>query len=137
MKSATHFLLALIAVVSFTFTGCKKDKNEPDNIVGRWQFVKSEYKETMNGQTTNETNNAPAGSFLEFKADGSFIGKVEDMVSGRWVLNDDRLHLDGGGMLESNTSGYEIKKLTKSELVLYGKDVDGSYSTEETVYLKR
>lgn len=137
MKTATHFLLAFIAVVSFTFTGCKKDKNEPKNIVGRWQFVKSELKQTMNGQTTNNTTNAPEGSFIEFKADGSFIGKTDGMVSGRWVLNNGRLHIDGGGAIESSDSGYEIKKVTGSELVLYSKDVDGSFSSEETVYLKK
>lgn len=137
MKTATHFLLAFMALASFTFTGCKKDKNEPDNIVGKWQIVRSETKETANGQTTTDAGNAPEGSFLEFKADGSFIGKTEDIVSGRWILNNGRLHLDGGGMMESSDSGYEIKKLTKSELVLYSKDVDGSYSFEETVYLKK
>jgi len=143
MKTATQFLMALIAVATFTFTGCKKDKDKEadktESIVGRWQFVKVETKQTYNGTTTNDTENAPAGSFIEFKKDGSFSGKTEIDIVGTWKLSNNRVFFDGSGAynLNADPDGHEIRKITASELVLFSDDKDGSFSSETTIYLKK
>jgi len=143
MKTATQFLMAFIAIATFTFAGCKKDKDKEEDkkasVVGKWQFVKVEVKQTYQGKTTNETEEAPAGSFVDFKADGSFSGKTTIDFTGTWKLTNNRVFFDGAGAynLGADPDGHEIKKISASELVLFSDDKDGDFSSETTMYLKK
>lgn len=136
MKKTTHFVMAIVAFMLITLIGCKKDNTKPDSaIIGRWQIVKSDFKHNYEGEMQTETEMAPSGSYIEFKKDGSYSGKSEGNMSGTWVIDNNRLKLKDSK--ENESSSFEIKKLTKAELVLFSKDVDGGYISEEAIYLKK
>lgn len=138
MKRIITALLLTIAL----FTACKKDKDTftTSAINGKWLYVSAHNKMVENGNVlTDKTLTFDAGSHFTFNTDGSFNALVDgDADSGTWNLTGKTLNLDiktsGGGIINMAA---EVKALTDNSLIIYTKDVDGTFTNETTTTFKK
>ena len=125
-------------LLAYMLVACEKDDDEPELIVGKWTLVKDDYVERQDGQENSYSENYGPGQFIDLKSDGSFlIILTSETFTGSWQVSGNRLYFRGNADLDVPEDGYEIRKLTQSELQLYHGEVDGSYSYEITLYLSR
>jgi hypothetical protein len=134
------YLLKTFLLVFFAFmsAGCEKDDDEPELIIGKWTFEKEVYVDMYNGSKNTDTYPYDSGEYLEFKSDRSFlIMNPEGTQGGTWRISNNRIFFLGNDNLDTDEEGYEILKLTKSELQLYSKSTEGTDYYELTIYLSR
>ena len=119
----TVFALLMFAVTTMAFTGCEKDdKDNKDSvsIVGKWGIVKTEVAHITKGQVTTET--ASGNGEWTFYSNGTSITSLGERtynVVDNPVVRKLRFDVGSGDYVD-----YEILKLTSSELILYGLEMD-------------
>jgi hypothetical protein len=121
-------------LIMFSTIGCEKLSDEEllTDHIWRWD------KATTN--STNETvlalvaltNALMTGATMEFNQDGTYtVTAMSNPDDGTWEMPD-------GNTLITDGDQMTIVKLTKSELVLQGEEVDGDYGTYSvTMYWKK
>jgi hypothetical protein len=144
MKKPTPFikmsLLAALVLILFSY-GCKKDEDKPatvkEKVVGKWTFEKIDYVDFINGERDEYSEPALPGDYFDFRSDGKMTVHIDgDEDEGTWSLvNDNKIQLSATDITDQIT--LDIKTLTNSNLVLYGKETDGSNYFEYTLYLKK
>lgn len=132
LKLLPFIVLALVA------PSCNDDDEDPELIVGKWNLVKEDYVDRYDGFEDSGTYHYSPGEFIEFKADGPLLVVLTDETfGGSWRISDGRLYLLGNADLDVPEDGFEIRKLTKSELQLHARDIDGTDYYESTIYLSK
>ena len=126
--------VAVIAIVSLSFTSCKKEKarTTSEKIVGVWHLNNYIYNEHYDGADHLENNSGGPNDTYEFKANGtvnSNVGGSSDSSSYS-IVGDNKL-------LITEDENYDIKKLDDHNLVLYFKEMDGDEFVEITITLTR
>lgn len=127
--------VAILALFSFTFTACKKEKAQTtaEKIVGKWQMSNLIYNAHVNGaDNIVSTNSFTANDTYEFKSDGSVYVNYQGQAdsSTYTITSDNKLTI-------TDDTTYDIKKLDANSLVLYVKSINGSDYEEATITFKR
>ena len=130
IKKTMIFLLAGAAV----FTACKKTETTlttTQKVLGKWTYVGQVGSETFQGSTRPTSSTGVAGDYIDFRTDGktySYIASEHDTSTYK-IISDKLIKVDSDTL--------EIKTLTTSSFVLYGKKVTPQYSDESTITLKK
>lgn len=128
---------ALIVIIS----GCNLSKSEIQNrnITGVWKVIKYDYKftePTLNA--SQKKHRSPINNYLEFKSDGTLIGKNETVLFGKWLIDGSRLHIEGGGVnFETCKHGFQIILLTSNELIIHRDYHNPLYRFRETISMRK
>ena len=133
MKQILSFL-AVITIVSLSFTSCKKEKAKTtsEKIVGVWHLNNYIYNEHYDGADHLENTTGGPNDTYEFKATGMVnanVGGAADSSSYN-IVGDNKLVI-------TEDENYDIKKLDDHNLVLYYKELDGDEFVELTITLTR
>jgi len=142
-KIAKSLTAVLCAVLTLGFTACQRDYE--DLIIGSWEVVSCTITETINGQSSTETQVPPGGysEICTFNKDNTFVdkrtgGRYSDTNQGTYSLSDDQLTIainsgwqDDEGEWHStvDTETVTIKKLDKKELVIVMTDTESANYT--------
>lgn len=151
------FLIVAALFVAVYFSACSDDddnKINPHHIVGTWIVTRATGYDIGGygpGKRTDFDNTYPVsmgGDILfhyiyTFNADGTgrYKGYENDKLFQNWPLtysiknNQLLLHKDPDG--DNLSTVYDIKELTKNQLVLFWSDEDEDSYCEETVYYKK
>ena len=140
MKRIIYFAILLFGVCFLS--SCQKEEKVEDYataIVGKWRLtLLEEYKENgiiqcreiygtdsykyewyVDGEIDDTYTEEPKNQYLQFEEDGNVITITEIRTrSSTYEVNGSTLTLGG--------NPYEIKKLSKRELVFYTRDSDGT-----------
>ncbi len=160
-RSKTYFIMkklffcaaALLAAISFAACSDDDETNltaTPDNIAGTWKIVHEEGWEIYDGEKdtwsfdypdedgryiTTTFNKNGTWTSTEYEYDDYEDKNYTEYKTGSYSISDDTLTIKEDYSNESYI--YEIKKLTKSELVLLDIYEEPDYSFEETSTYKR
>ena len=151
-KTAKSLTAVLCAVLTLGFTACQRDYE--DLIIGSWEGVSCTITETIDGQSSTETQVPPDGysEIWTFNKDNTFVGKLtegrySDTYQGTYSLSDDQLTIavnsgwqDDEGEWHStvDTETVTIKNLDRKELVFVMTDTESANYTYSVEYkLKR
>lgn len=126
-KYLYQFMVALMAVASFTFVSCSDDDEEgisSGNIVGTWKW------DSFN---TDETEAFFGEQYIQFGVDGQWIevdirglgseGEV-DIMKGQWKRSGNTITVSGNDIPTTTT---EITELTDTDLTLVILGIPMSY----------
>lgn len=126
-KYLYQFMVALMAVASFTFVSCSDDDDDgamSASIVGTWKW------DSFN---TDETEAFFGEQYIQFGSDGQYIevgidgfgseGEV-DIIRGQWRQSGNTITVSGNGVPTTTT---EITELTDTDLTLVTLGVPMSY----------
>ena len=100
-------------------------------MLGKWTYVGQVGSETFQGSTRPTSATGVAGDYIDFRTDGktySYIASERDTSTYK-IISDKLIKVDSDTL--------EIKTLTTSSFVLYGKKVTPQYSDESTITLKK
>lgn len=138
-KYLYQFIVALMAISSFTFVACSDDDDEviSSDIVGTWKW---------DSFSTDETEAFFGEQYIQFGSDGQYIevgidgfgseGEV-DIIRGQWRQSGNTITISGNGVPTTTT---EITELTDTDLTLVTLGVPMSYKrvadSEIEEYLK-
>lgn len=152
MKKATSIL---IAAISLTIFGCKKDNtqkaNPNSNIIGTWYYTNNVVIEYTDGKAQPQNNGGVAfdGTFwIQFNSNGtgitSYAGTVTRFtysISGSTVtLNTPAQAISVGPnniQISASTEKATLRALTSSNLELYFDDTDGNIEDTEDAFLSK
>lgn len=119
IKVMKKVLLCLMMIVGFCLINCKKEKvNVREILIGKWTHIKEGWQSPIGSAET--FNISPEGSYVEFKADGTYIQNFNgNILTTTWELNtnDNKIQLVGF------TNNYTIVKLTQTELIYYFDEI--------------
>ena len=134
MKTFKAFVAVVLAALTLSLTGCKKD-NE-DLIIGKWDVTASTITYTMQGETETEDILADGTqATMTFQKDGTMISWTKDAdgeeftESGKWSIKDDKVTFE---FEESETQmmpvmTFNIDKLDKKNMELtYNGNIMGT-----------
>lgn len=124
MRNFNIILIACLALIFITLTGCSKDEESPytrEQIIGKW-ITKSYYIEDKygNGKWVDEPN---FGKYYnQYNEDGTYYTRRMESYKSTWALNGKNLTMklhEGDDVYTTNT--YEIEELTGRTLILNTK----------------
>ena len=130
IKKTMIFLLAGAAV----FTACKKTETTlttTQKVLGKWTYVSEVGSETYQGTTKPTSYTGAAGEYVDFRTDG----KTYTYTGGSYDTSTYKIISDNLIKVDSDT--LQIKTLTTTSFVVYGKKVTPQYSSESTITLKK
>lgn len=128
MRHPFKITLVALAACSIALSSCKKD-DEADFLVDAscWKAVKSEYKDPVTGQFTEDPIDAcDADDCLIFKKDGKSVyeegatkcdANDPQTTEGTWTLSDDKKTLTLSDP-NNGTFAFTVVELTKTKLVV-------------------
>ena len=119
MKKVFNYSIIIALFVAIGFTSCEQQYT--NNIVGEWQMTKHVYY--YNGEKQDE-GDIEEGIIWSFTSDGRFIdGTDEDIytITGKTLIIGDGYEFG---------ASWQIKKLTKKELILKAEDKVEQQSVE-------
>lgn len=131
------YLMALIALLTFFLTACKKSDKQPkttiEKVQGKWSLQSEVLNQHVAGHDDITTTPGEANDIIDFRTDGkvySVVTGIQD-TSTYALSGDTKIILDG-------TQSYDIKELTSSSFIIYNKEIYGTDEYDEiTISLKR
>jgi len=87
MPKITFTFSLLLLLITLTFTGCKKEKNTENLLIGRWNVLFEKETRYQNNVITNEDswNNPPGDFVLQFFEDGTGKFYEKTVVSSTFI----------------------------------------------------
>lgn len=141
MKRSFPFIVMALAVTTLvTFASCKKNSTPPslaDQITGKWYMQAAIGNYTNYGDNHKDTTTFTGVDYFDFKADSTVSIWAENTAyAGKWSIVNNRLFITGSNYLD-NSDGWDVSKLTKTDLQLYYKKVIPDIETELWLNLTR
>jgi len=149
MKKLFFCAAALLAAISFSACSDDDETNlpiTPDAIVGTWQITRDQGWEIYGGEKESWSDKYPdeEGFYWMYTFDKNGAGRYSECQSGKtltvnnvtYSISDNKITIRFD---KDDSSIYEIKKLTESQLVLFASesDSDGSREAEYIQTYKR
>lgn len=140
----------LVMAFTLSLTGCKKDKEDPNNsetsvakLQGKWeatQAIERVYEKDSNKLISEETDPYPANSrTIEYKDHHIFYyrnGKLRDSLAYAVIGNEIRLR-EGNGGVYYQLKFYSDTQHSHTEESFYTNKNVKMRSTYETIYIKK
>jgi hypothetical protein len=141
-KRLTGIIAMGIIAAAFTFTSCKKDNEAiapKQQITAKWTMESATGIYSYMGQSYKDTTYFTAADYVQFNADGTLAIKEDgEDYTGKWTLDstNTKLVITESDYLDYN-GGFDITKISGSQLQLHYKQTTAGASTEQTLNLKK
>ncbi len=129
--------IAIIAILSNSFTGCKKSDTQValtplQKMQAKWQLVTYAENDHFSGADHFKNLTGGVDDYLDFRVDGKvYVSLFGTKDTSTYAMSGDtRIVIDGSLFLD-------IKTLTDKACVLYGKDVFGADFLEQTFTMRK